>query len=225
MFYMYAVVEGLPPAWRPPPAVVTGASVDSRRLGSYLLLGSTLDAVPAPNPKTLALHHDVVASTLDATAVLPFRYGTVVADADADPWLEAHRAAVDVAVAQVRGCVEMSVKLLRLDGGVEQQGGPGEAQIRALAEQLVDRAGVERWRYRPAGSGGNVVASVAFLLPRAELPEFLARIAPVASRAIGVAVVPTGPWPAYSFVPSFDRPPLSIVPPAPPSPPTARRAG
>jgi hypothetical protein len=118
----------------------------------------------------------------------------------------------------------MSVKLLRLDSGLEQQGGPGEGELRALAEQLVDRAGIEQWRYRPAGSGGNVVASVAFLLPRAELAEFLARIAPIASRALGVAVVPTGPWPAYSFVPTFDRPPLAVAPPSPRSSP-ARRAG
>jgi len=221
MFYMYAVIEGLPAAWRPPPAVVTTASVERRQLGPFLLLGSTLDAVPPANPKTLALHHDVVASTLESAAVLPFRYGTAVAEGDADAWLEAHRATLDAALMQVRGCVEMSVKLLRLDSGAEQQGGPGESQIRALAEQLVDRAGLERWRYRPAGTGGNVVASVAFLLPRTELAEFLARIAPVASRAIGVAVVPTGPWPAYSFVPAFDRPPLSIVPPTSP----ARRAG
>jgi hypothetical protein len=224
MFYMYAVVEGLPPAWRPPPAVVTAASVDRRPLGPLLLLGSMLDAVPPANPKTLALHHDVVASTLDAQAVLPFRYGTAVADADADAWLAAQRPAIEAALAQVRGCVEMSVKLLRLDGGLEQQGGPGETELRALAEQLVDRAGIEQWRYRPAGTGGNVVASVAFLLPRAELAEFLARIAPVASRALGVAVVPTGPWPAYSFVPAFERPPLAIVPPSHSSP-TARRAG
>jgi hypothetical protein len=224
MFYMYAVVEGLPPAWRPPPAVVSAASVDRHRLGPLLLLGSTLDAVPPANPKTLALHHDVVASTLDAPAVLPFRYGTAVADGDADAWLAGHRAALEAALAQVRGCVEMSVKLLRLDSGLEQQGGPGEGELRALAEQLVDRAGIEQWRYRPAGSGGNVVASVAFLLPRAELAEFLARIAPIASRALGVAVVPTGPWPAYSFVPTFDRPPLAVAPPSPRSSP-ARRAG
>lgn len=224
MFYMYAVVEGLPPAWRPPPAVVPAASVDRHRLGALLLLGSTVDAVPAANPKTLALHHDVVASTLDAHAVLPFRYGTAVADADADTWLGAQRVAIEAALAQVRGCVEMSVKLLRLDGGLEQQGGPGESELRALAEQLVDRAGIEQWRYRPAGTGGNVVASVAFLLPRTELAEFLSRIAPIASRAIGVAVVPTGPWPAYSFVPAFDRPPLSVVPPSQPSS-SARRAG
>jgi hypothetical protein len=69
------------------------------------------------------------------------------------------------------------------------------------------------------------VASVAFLLPRAELADFLARIAPVASRAVGVAVVPTGPWPAYSFVPVFDRPPLAPVAPPPSAHGADRRAG
>ncbi|HEX5815548.1 MAG TPA: GvpL/GvpF family gas vesicle protein [Methylomirabilota bacterium] len=225
MFYMYAVVEGLPPAWRPPPAVVPGASVDRRRLGPLLLLGSALDAVPPANPKTLALHHDVVASTLDAHAVLPFRYGTTVAADEADTWLGAQRPALEAALAQVRGCVEMSVKLLRLDSGIDLPRGPGERELQALAEQLVGRAGVEPWRYRPAGSGGNVIASVAFLVPRTDLAEFLARIAPIASRATGVAVVPTGPWPAYSFVPAFDRPPLAVVPPPPPSSSTERRAG
>jgi gas vesicle protein GvpL/GvpF len=226
MFYMYAVVEGLPPAWRPPPAVVAGGSVDRHRLGALLLLGSPLEAIPPANPKTLALHHDVVASTLDAHAVLPFRYGTAVADTDAATWLATQRGALEAALAQVRGCVEMSVKLLRLDSGIDQQGRPREGELRGLADQLVDRAGIEQWRYRPAGSGGNVVASVAFLLPRTELAEFLARIAPIASRAVGVAVVPTGPWPPYSFVPTFDRPPLAVAPP-PPSEPSApaRRAG
>jgi hypothetical protein len=222
MFYMYALVDGLPASWHPPPAVVPTAPVERHQLGPLLLLGSTLDAVPAANPKTLAVHHDVVASALDARAVLPFRYGTAVADGERDAWLGVQRVALETALAQVRGCVEMSVKLLRLDTGVEETG-PGESELRALADQIVSRAGIEQWRYRPAGSGGNVVASVAFLLPRTELADFLGRIAPVASRAIGVAVVPTGPWPAYSFVPAFDRPPLAVAPPAAPSS-EARRA-
>ena len=223
MFYMYAVVEGLPAAWHPPPAVAPGASVERRQLGSLLVLGSTLDSVPAANPRTLALHHDVVASALEARAVLPFRYGTAVPDGESDAWLGAHRPTLETALGHVRGCVEMSVKLLRLDGGGEPAG-PGEAELRALADQIIGRAGVEQWRYRPAGTGGNVVASVAFLLPRAELAEFLARIAPIASRAVGVAVVPTGPWPAYSFVPALDRPPLAVAPPPPPPPSSARHA-
>jgi hypothetical protein len=41
------------------------------------------------------------------------------------------------------------------------------------------------------------------------MDAFLTRIAPIASRAAGIAVVPTGPWPAYSFVPAFDRFPLA----------------
>jgi hypothetical protein len=221
MLYMYALVEGLAAAWRPPPGVVPAAPIDRRRLGSLLLLGSTLDAVPAPNPKTLALHHDVVASTLEAAAVLPFRCGTAIADADVEAWIAVQRAGLEAALAHVRGCVEMTVKLLRLDHGLDPRGEPEDAVLRALAEQLVELAGIERWRYRPAGSGGNVVASVAFLLPRVDVAEFLARIAPVAARAVGVAVVPTGPWPAYSFVPAFDRPPLAAAPPSE----SARRAG
>lgn len=212
MFYMYAVVEGLSAAWHPPPAITPTASVERHPLGPLVVLGSTLDLVPAANPKTLALHHDVVASALDARALLPFRYGTAVGDGEGEAWLGVHRVALETALAQVRGCVEMSVKLLRLDSAGEQTG-PGEGELRALADQIVSRAGIEQWRYRPAGTGGNVVASVAFLLTRAQLAEFLARIAPIASRATGVAVVPTGPWPAYSFVPAFDRPPLAVVPP------------
>ena len=223
MFYMYAVVEGLPATWRPPPAVTASASVERHDLGPVLVLGSTLEAVPAANPRTLSLHHDVVASALDALAVLPFRYGTAVGDGERDAWLGAHHAALETALAKVRGCIEMSVKLLRLDSGVERTG-PDEDELRGLADQIVNRAGIEQWRYRPAGTGGNVVASVAFLVPRTEQAEFLARIAPIASRAVGVAVVPTGPWPAYSFVPAFDRPPLAMAPPPVPPPSSSRRA-
>ena len=131
-------------------------------------------------------------------------------------WLAAHRAVLDAALGGVRGCVEMSVKLLRLDGALDgrERGaatGPGARQLQGLADALVERAGLAHWRYRPSGSGGNVAASIAFLVERADLPGFLARIAPVASHASGVAVVPTGPWPPYSFVPDFERAPLARV--------------
>ncbi len=121
------------------------------RLGDLVVLASPLDILPEANARTLALHHDVVATTLDAAAVVPLRFGTVVATADLDAWLGAH--------AQL---------------------------VRATLGQLV-----------------------AFLVPRAEVGSFLTRIAPIASRSPGIAVVPTGPWPPYSFVPTFDRFPLA----------------
>lgn len=231
--YLYAVVEGLPHGWRPPPPVV-GERVERRTLGGLVILSSAGRLVPPPSPGTLALHHDVVASALDADGLVPFRYGTVVLAADADAWLARERPTLDGVLASVRGCVEMSVKLLRLDAGQPARA-PAEAtreaeagderRLRALADQIVERAALANWRYRPAGTAGNVVASVAFLLPRAELADFLARIAPVASRAVGVAVVPTGPWPAYSFVPAFGRAPLAPAAPPPVDRAADRRAG
>lgn len=226
--YLYAVVEGLPSGWRPPPPVV-GDRVERRTLTGLVVLVSAASIVPPATPTTLALHHDVVASALDAEGLVPFRYGTALRAADVDGWLVRERPALDGALAGVRGCVEMSVKLLRLDatppGAAPLHGGADERRLRQLAEQIVERAALAHWRYRPAGTAGNVVASVAFLLPRSELADFLARIAPVASRAVGVAVVPTGPWPAYSFVPAFDRPPLAPAAPSASDPPADRRAG
>ena len=214
--YLYAIADLLPAAWRPPDASV-GGPVVLRRLGDLVVLASPLDLLPEANARTLALHHDVVATTLDAAAAVPFKFGTVVATADLDAWLGAHAQLIRATLGQLRGCVEMNVKLLRLHCGhsIERtcrecaDGAPGVVQLRELAELLVAQAGVERWRYRSPAGGSNVAGSVAFLVPRSEIDAFLTRIAPIASRAAGIAVVPTGPWPPYSFVPSFDRFPLA----------------
>jgi len=210
--YLYAIADRLPAAWRAPGASV-GGPVALRRLGDLVVLVSQLDRLPEANARTLAVHHDVVATTLDAFAAVPFRFGVVVGENDLDAWLAAHAPLVSTTLTQLCGSVEMSVKLLRLHCGHAldrtcrecADGAPGVVQLRELAERLVAQAGVERWRYRSPGGGSNVAGSVAFLVARSEVDAFLARIAPVASRATGIAVVPTGPWPPYSFVPSFDR--------------------
>lgn len=221
MQYLYAIVDRLPRRWRRPPTGIAGAPVVPRRLEELVLLSSPLDAVPAANARTLALHHDVVASVADASATLPFGYGVAVPTEEVEAWLSRHRASVTAALGAVRGCVEMTVKLLPLEPAIAPQLAtppaarapvkPGERELQALAEALAERAGLPRWRFRPIGSAGNVGAAVAFLVPRSDLAGFLARIAPVASHAAGVAVVPTGPWAPYSFVPELDRAPLSRV--------------
>jgi len=210
--YLYAVVDRLPGRWRPPAAGIGGASVVPRRLHDLVVLGSLLDLVPPANPRTLALHQDVVATLVDAPATLPFRYGTAVPALQLPDWVAANRALLAAGLAAVRGCVEMTVKLLRLDGAITHQlagrdraaDGVAERELRAVAEALAERAAVRQWQYYPSGSAGNVAAAVAFLVPRADVPGFLARIAPVASHAAGVAVVPTGPWAPVSFAPTLD---------------------
>lgn len=220
--YLYAIVDRLPRGWRPPTAGVAGAAVIPRRADAVVVLGSLVDSVPPGSPRNLSLHQDVVATLVDAAAVWPFRYGTTVPGTSLGDWLGAHGQLVDAALQSVRGCVEMTVKLLRLDGPPTRplsardrrisratNTGRDEHEIRSLAETLAELAGVQRWRYHPAGTGGNVVASAAFLVSRGDVPGFLARIAPVASHAGGIAVIPTGPSVPYSFVPDLGRAPLS----------------
>ncbi|HKB24001.1 MAG TPA: GvpL/GvpF family gas vesicle protein [Methylomirabilota bacterium] len=221
--HLFAIVERLPAFWRTPASSL--GAVAARPVDELTLLASPCEGVPEANARTLASHHDVVSSTLDAAAVLPFRFGTVVPATELPDWLEAHRTRIRTTLTELRGQVEMSVKLLRLHCGhgadracPECAGGaPGAAELGDLAERLVERAGVARWRFSSSAHGDNIAGSVAFLVPRQEVHAFLARIAPVASHAAGIAVVPTGPWPAYSFAGNFDRLPLARVPAAPPS--------
>jgi hypothetical protein len=211
--YLYAIVDRLPARWRPPMAGILGASVVPRRFEAMIVLGSTVESAPAPGPRTLALHHDIVATVMDAPAVVPLPFGTVVPGPQLGDWIAMRRPLLEAALAAVRGCVEMTVKLLRLDDAITRPRPVDGASpdlgadrgLRALAEMLAERAGLPRWQYRPSGGGGNVAASVTFLVPRTDLPAFLARIAPVASHAVGVAVVPTGPSAPASFAPDVSR--------------------
>ncbi len=205
--YLYAIVQGLPKSWRPPAAGV--GTVVAQPFRDLLLISSLVASPPARTASTAASHDEVLASLLEASAVLPFRFGTVVAEATLDNWLEARSARIRAGLAEVRGRVEMSVRLLQLD---QRTANPAiatrdfmAAALKGLAERLVERAGLAAWRYCPTGRGDNLAASVAFLVPRDEVPAFLARIAPVAARAGNMAVVPTGPGPAYSFAPPLEE--------------------
>jgi len=199
--YLYALVEGLPSRWRPSATGVGGAAVEAHAIHDLVLISGPLNLPPARSPRAEAAHHDVLTGLLDSQAVLPFRFGTVVPEADLPRWLEARWSQMRVAMSELRGHIEMSVRLLRLD-----QKEPSGTLLRGVAERLVERANLPIWRYYPTGHGVNVAASVAFLVPSDDVAAFLARIAPVAARARDVAVVPTGPWAACSFAPPLEDP-------------------
>jgi len=215
--YLYAIVDRLPRAWNGHLPGLAGVPVQATPAHDFVLVRSRLGAVPAASPKTLAAHHDVVASLMEADAIVPFPFGTARAGGEGDLWVASHATTLRATLAKVRGCVEMNVKLLRLNvppvrmAEIDADGRDPRrlAYLEALGERLVARAGVDDWRYRVQGNGSNVGASVAFLVPRLEVSDFLTRIAPIASRASGVAVVPTGPWPAYSFVPTLGTAPIA----------------
>jgi len=194
--YVYALVDRVPRRWRAPATGVGGGAVVAQSIQDFVLIVSPVVSPFARTPRSQAVHDDVVASLMDAEAVVPFQFGTTVVDLES--WVDERVPELREALSAVRGAVEMTVRLLRLDAGVD---GP---HLRSLAERLIERAALPNWRYRPAANPTNVAASLSFLVPRDEVPAFLARIAPIASRAAGLAVVPTGPAPAYSFVSSVE---------------------
>lgn len=205
--YLYAIVHGLPKAWRPPAAGIGGAVV-AQPFRELVVISSPVALPPARTPSAAASHDEVVASLLDAPAVLPFKFGTVVPEAALASWLEARWTRIRAGLAEVGGQVEMSVRLLQLDQQPRATAGACDVTakaLRGLADRLVERAGLSAWRYCPSGRGDNLTASVVFLVPREDVPAFLARIAPVAARAGNMAVVPTGPGPAYSFAPPLEE--------------------
>ncbi len=205
--YLYAVADGVPRAWRPPREGVDGAAVTAIRVGTLVLVASPVAAPPRVTTGVAARHQEIVAGLLDARAVLPFAPGTTVGDADLAAWLECRLSRVREALDEMAGYVEMTVRLLRLDAppGRERQSGE---RLRGVADSLVERAGLPHWRYRPSPRDGWA-ASLAFLVPRGDVPAFLAHIAPVAARAEGLAVVPTGPSAPWSFAPSLDEAPVT----------------
>lgn len=198
--YLYAIVEGLPRGWRPPATGVGAAPVVTRPLRGLILITSEVDAIPRPTPRTVALHAEVVSATLEAEAVFPLEFGTVVPAAEVDAWLAPHLALVRVHLSRLRRHLEMTLRLVSLsaEAGVE-------ASLRTTAQRLVERAGVTEWRYRDEGTGGRS-SSLAFLVPRDGVGDFLARVAPVAARAGTIAVVPTGPSAPSSFTPRLPMP-------------------
>ncbi len=195
--HLHALVEGLPRRWRPPAGVCAAGVLDG-----LTLVMTVLPGVAVPTPAAVTRHEGLVESLLEASALLPFRFGTVIPAERLESWLALHRPRFRAVLDGVRGCVEMRVRLLPLD---LRAPAPADAShVRTVAERLVERAGIRQWRSLPAGTA----ASLAFLVARDDVPGFLARIAPVASRAAGLAVVPGGPWPPYSFAPVPDPEPV-----------------
>src|SRR2546425_5083817 len=137
---LFAIVQGPPVSWRPPRSALS--MIETRAFDELVVVSSQLERIPEPNARTLALHHEVVTATMEADGVLPFRFGTALDAGELEGWLAAHAARIRAALGQLRGRVEMNVKLLRLTCGHGRErscpacaaGPPGVDTLRDLAD-------------------------------------------------------------------------------------------
>ena len=139
---------------------------------------------------------------MEQRALLPVRFGTLVADDAAAAAAVAGRGeALAGALRRVRGAVELSVRAVA--PGQPDEGSPGEhLQARAahertaaaLHERLAARRARARAPRRPRAAAGGVPRR-----PRARSAASSSLVRGLQAEHAELSILCTGPWPPYSF--------------------------
>jgi gas vesicle protein GvpL/GvpF len=207
-----------------PASGISGAPVRLLKTEGFSVLVSDLDAdvVQVTGENALA-HAAVVRSILDRTTPLPFRFGTLVTEQQLVNYLSARKPALETKLAEVRGCVEMSVKIIREtathesepDENINQGAGTsflaqkrreilGGEQSAAQAttistwlhEQISSLIRAEQVTLRPTE---KLVLAVAHLVERAKVKKYRENMAEACQSRPDLHFLLSGPWPPYSF--------------------------
>jgi hypothetical protein len=119
-----------------PPRVLPAA-------GAAAVVGDYAGGRVAVGRENLLAHNRVNARVLALTTPLPFRFGTLVTPEQLEEYVRANGEAIREALARVRGCVEMGVKVMsdpaasgagESEGEVELAGADGGAEAGADAD-------------------------------------------------------------------------------------------
>lgn len=134
--YVYCVGDELSEASFEGVAGVGGARVSLLGLGRLAAVVSAAAGEPvAVTEENLAAHNRVNAAALAGSTPLPFRFGTLAAGERLAAYAASNEAALLAALARVRGCVEMGVKLME-----KAQGPRREAHDDGASETAADEA-------------------------------------------------------------------------------------
>jgi gas vesicle protein GvpL/GvpF len=211
MLYLYALTEH-------PAAVPTTPGIDETPLAAERLDGieavvGVLDTERVEPSESVILAHARVVDEVAAlnAAVLPARFGRGYADAEA--LRRAVGPSTDVlrdALARVRGCLELGLRVLAKPEGSALTGESGREYMlgrleeRRRVEQLADElhaplAALARAETRSVGTTPQLVLSASYLVPREDLDAFQAALRELELAHPAVTIACTGPWPPYSF--------------------------
>jgi hypothetical protein len=176
-------------------------------------LVSEHDRAPAVTEAAVWAFDEVIEHEMATRAVLPARFGSMVADRrSVQALLDSRRAQLSVRLEHVRGAVELGVRAAwtpgedppALDGpasGVAymHERVAARARARGLATRLdaALRPLARAARHRLLSHDGTRV-SAAYLVDRDRVPEFAGRAAELDDE-LEADVICTGPWPPYSF--------------------------
>ncbi len=189
-------------------------------------VASDLAAPLEPTEAALWRHEGIVEELMRRGPALPMRFGSVVADdAGALTSLRDREQELGTGLDLVRGAVELGVRVLWDPRSGEElsseepgpdargEGGPGTTYLlqrlgrtrrsRELADELLaPLAAMARQSTRRLLVTPRLLLSGAYLVDDDDIEEFRDRVDELDEQLDEVAIICTGPWPPYSFVPS-----------------------
>lgn len=225
--YVYCLVEGIE-VLEKSPLGISGAPVRILKTENLSVLVSDLDVDSVPVTRENALAHaSVVRSVLDRTTPLPFRFGTIVAEQQLQSYFSTHKPALEKKLASLRGCVEMSVKIIWENSAEKQAETHDETQVSErgmgtnfLAEKrrqiigdehrAAEATEISTW-LRDSLSGlirdelvtirptERLVLSAAHLVERDKIAQYRKAAAETCQNRPELHFLLSGPWPPYNF--------------------------
>jgi len=203
---------------------ISGAPVRLLKTEGFSVLLSDLDADVVQVTRDNALAHAaVVRSILDRATPLPFRFGTLVTEQQLVNYLSARKPALETKLAEVRGCVEMSVKIIREPSAPEPEpdvnvnqgtgtsflaqkrreilgGEQSAAEAATISTWLHDKVGglirQEQVTLRPTE---KLILAAAHLVERSKVRKYRENMAQICRSRPELHFLLSGPWPPYSF--------------------------
>jgi hypothetical protein len=197
------------------------APLDGLREGNVLAVFTRHSGpVGEPAPDALWVHERVVERLMTDRAVLPMRFGSTVPDeAELRRFLADHQASLLGALARIGDRVELGVRVVReLDAaGVVRHAATNGAPPSGR-DWLLGKLHDGRWADRAAAVLHEPLAALAaeareqaprspeevlrnaYLVEPRMVPRFRAVVERLQRTHPEVAILCTGPWPAYSFV-------------------------
>ena len=151
-------------------------------------LGAVVGPAPDPEPDADALwqRESLLEALMEERALLPVRYGTVLADdAAAAEAVAERREALARTLERVRGAVELSVRAV------------GEPEHQPVAERI--RAELSAGAREHVRQDGAELLRAAYLVDRGGVDAFVAAVRRLQHEHRELSILCTGPWPPYSF--------------------------
>ncbi len=204
---------------------VSGSPVTRFCLGDFNLLVSDFAGSSVPLTRDNVLKHAAVVNRiLTETTPLPFRFGTLATEQELESFLNSRSEALKVKLELVRGCVEMSVKIISERESAEppvpsneDEQKPGTAFLREKRREILgSEARVSEakttadWLSKRLGDSvrrsqintnatDKLILAAAHLVEWSTVEQYRAKLKQVQLERPELHFLVSGPWPPYSF--------------------------